>query len=97
MSAAPALARIVEAAEQPVRPQPQLVTDVSALPSVWDLDAKVEWLVPDMIQWRSRLESPKNQVDAILGNGEYWIERGPGGQSCTPSSTAEFPISRTLE
>jgi KaiC/GvpD/RAD55 family RecA-like ATPase len=68
MSAAPALARIMEAAEQPVRPQPGLITDVSSLPSVWDLDAKVEWLVPDMIP-----RAAVNLISAESGTGKTWL------------------------
>jgi KaiC/GvpD/RAD55 family RecA-like ATPase len=68
MSDAPALARIVEPAGQPARPQPRPITEVSALPSVWDLDAKVEWLVPDMIPRAS-----VNLISAESGTGKTWL------------------------
>src|SRR5580700_6775488 len=72
MSAAPV--RIAEAAEQPARPQPGLITDVSSLPSVWDLDAKVEWLVPDMIP-----RAAVNLISAESGTGKTWLAYAMAG------------------
>jgi KaiC/GvpD/RAD55 family RecA-like ATPase len=68
MSAAPAPVRVVEAAEQPARLEPGPIADVSVLPSVWDLDAKVEWLVPDMIPRAS-----VNLISAESGTGKTWL------------------------
>ena len=74
MSAAPAPVRIVEAAEKPARPKPGPIAEVSALPSVWDLDAKVEWLVPDMIPRAS-----VNLISAESGTGKTWLAYAVAG------------------
>jgi hypothetical protein len=68
MSAAPALARIAEVAEQQERPRPGPISDVSALPSVWDLDDTIEWLVPDIIPRAS-----VNLISAESGTGKTWL------------------------
>jgi AAA domain len=64
MSAAPV--RIINPAGQPV--PAGTIADVSALPAVWDLDAKVEWLVPDMIPRAS-----VNLISAESGTGKTWL------------------------
>jgi hypothetical protein len=68
VSAAPAPARIVEAAEHLALPQDGTITDVSSLPAVWDMEAAVDWLVPDMIPRGS-----VNLISAESGTGKTWL------------------------
>jgi hypothetical protein len=54
--------------DQAGQPAPaRTVADVSALPPVWD-EAKVEWLVADVIRWAS-----VNLLSAESGTGKTWL------------------------
>jgi putative DNA primase/helicase len=72
VSAAPV--RIMEVAGQPVPPYAGPITDVSSLPLVWDLDATIEWLVPDMIPRAS-----VNLISAESGTGKTWLAYAMAG------------------
>ena len=67
MSAAPM--RIVSPTGQPVRAEAVAkIAEVAALPSVWDLDDSIEWLVDGMIPRAS-----VNLISAESGTGKTWL------------------------
>ncbi len=55
-------------------PQPKEITAVDQLPSVWDLDAQVEWLIEGMFPLRS-----VNLLTAESGTGKTWVSYGLAG------------------
>ncbi len=55
-------------------PQPKEITALDQLPSVWDLDAQVEWLIEGMFPLRS-----VNLLTAESGTGKTWVSYGLAG------------------
>jgi len=71
MTAAPI--RLVDPAGQPAAPAtPRL--EIAALPSVWEMNSNVEWLVDDMIP-----RSTVNLISAESGTGKTWLAHAIAG------------------
>jgi hypothetical protein len=57
----------------PAAPRPE-ITNIEQLPSVWDLDAKVDWLIKGMIPLHS-----VNLLTAESGTGKTWVSYALAG------------------
>jgi hypothetical protein len=55
-------------------PSQKEITDLGELKSVWDLDARVEWLIQDMLPLRS-----VNLLTADSGTGKTWVSYAIAG------------------
>ena len=86
MSAAPV--RIISPGGQPM--PAGTISDVSALPPVWDMNATVEWLVDDMIPRAS-----VNLISAESGTGKTWLAYAIAGAVAHGATFIGRPVAQT--
>ncbi len=88
---AAALARIVDPSTgQPCVAVEAQIKTISDLESVWKMDAKVEWLVDDIIPYKS-----VNLISAESGTGKTWLSYAIAGAVANGTPFIGCPVRQT--